>query len=153
MNHDAKHMTSESDVCAVWIEDMLQEASRNGCDTKCLLRNCGRACAIRKGHVAGMSKLKALAADCQTRRDYANFLQNHLPGCMVDEAADGIVIHLNKTRCGCPMCPRVTNPALCDCTAGSNQATWGEFFGHPVDVEVVESHLRGGKDCVLKIRI
>ena len=78
MNHDARQMTSEDDAWAVWIEHMLQEASVNGCDTKCLLRNCGRACANRKGHVASVSKLKALAADCKTRSSHLSPASSHL---------------------------------------------------------------------------
>ena len=153
MMHEPQDKNSAGDPCAEWIGDLLAGAAKCGCDTKALLRNCGRACAVRKGHVAAMSGLKALAASCRTRADYATFLKGHLPGCTVEEAEDGILVHLNKAHCGCPMFPRVSDPALCDCTAGSNQATWSEFFGRSVPVDVVESHLRGGRDCILKIRI
>ena len=142
-----------NDVCAEWINDLLKEISRSGNDElKSILRGCGRACAVRRGFLSGMTALRKAASDCKTREDYVGFLQSHLPGCKVEED-DGIVIHLNKTQCGCPMHPRVHNPALCECTAGNNQATWSEFFGHDVRVEVIESFLRGGNDCVLKIFI
>ena len=34
---------------------------------------------------------------------------------------------------------------------GHEVAVWSAFFGKTVDIEIVESHLRGGKDCVIKI--
>ena len=155
MNQNANDPTNQpqNDVCAAWIGDLLKQKSSDGCDMKLVLRNCGRACAMRTGHIAAMKQFRALASGCESRADYVKFLQEHLQGCAVEEVDDGIVVRLNKTQCGCPMYPRVADPALCDCTAGNNQATWSEFFGSPVDVDVVESFLRGGKDCVLKINI
>ena len=152
-NENNKTNQSQNDDCAVWIGDLLKQSTCGGCDMKDVLRNCGRACAIRKGHVAAMKALNAAATSCESRADYVKFLQDHLPGCAVEEAPDGIIVRLNKTQCGCPMYPRVADPALCDCTAGSNQATWSEFFGRPVVVDIAESFLRGGKDCVLKIYV
>ena len=62
-------------------------------------------------------------------------------------------MHLGKGKCGCPMYPQVQSPALCNCTNGSNKAIWSEFFGKPVESEVVESHFRGDKDCVIKLYV
>lgn len=42
---------------------------------------------------------------------------------------------------------------MCECTRGHEKAMWSIFFGKPVDVEIVESFLRGGNDCVIKILV
>ena len=141
--------------CVEWIIDLLECAKdSNSNDVKCLLEKCGEKCALRKNHVRGMKQLKQLAVSCKTRADYVEFLNNHIPApAKFVEEKDGIVLHLGKKQCDCPMYPEVSNPELCNCTNGSNIATWSEFFGKPVKIDIIESHLRGGKDCVLKIYI
>ncbi len=64
-------------------------------------------------------------------------------------------MRLGKQECSCPLAPDIKRNAdmLCECTRGSDKATWSVFFGKPVDVEIVESFLRGGKDCVIKILV
>lgn len=71
------------------------------------------------------------------------------------EAEDGIVIHLGKEKCSCPIAAAISKNAdmLCECTRGHEKTIWSTFFDKPVEVEIVESFLRGGKDCVIKIII
>ncbi len=45
----------------------------------------------------------------------------------------------------------VKNPMLCNCILGHEKAMWSIVFGKQVDAKIVESFLRGGKDCVIKI--
>ncbi len=33
---------------------------------------------------------------------------------------------------------------LCECTRGHEKAVWSAFFGRPVEIDIVESVLRGG---------
>lgn len=116
------------------------------------LEQCGRDCANVKGALNGVRKLQELAMNCRTISDYAAFFRDTLHINALEEP-DGIVLRLGKVQCSCPHTPLYGNSMQCYCTRGHEVAVWSEFFDHPVDVEILESHLRGGKDCVIKIII
>ena len=137
----------------LWISDALDAAKENPSpEVISLIEQCGRSCSRRKGHAAGMENLRDAAAWCKTRSDYVQFLQEHISD-RVTEDPDGIRIPLGKEKCTCPMAEFVNNPMLCCCTQGSNKETWSIFFGREVKVEMVETFMRGGSDCVIKIYI
>ncbi len=69
----------------------------------------------------------------------------------VEDVSNGIIIHYGKQSCTYPMSLTVKNPMLCNCTLGHEKAMWSIVFGKQVDAKIVESFLRGGKDCVIKI--
>ena len=110
----------------------------------------GRECAERHGHLAAMRALRAEAGACQTLADFAAFLRARLP-MVIDEAPDALTLHFGKGACTCPHLPPGAGGEQCDCTLGHEIAMWGEFFGCEVEAEIVESHLRGGQDCVVRI--
>ena len=141
-NHDAEGMSGESE----WIEAALENAGGDGIR---ILRKCGEACAERSGHIASVSKLKQGASGCRDDGERAEFLR----GIGLDaEAVDGaVVLRFHKTGCTCPMHPGVRSPMLCECTAGHEAALWSEAFGIRVEAEVLESFLRGGSDCVVRL--
>lgn len=139
---------------AAWIEDLLGAVKESGNPQAIeMVACCGKGCAMRKNAPAGMEQLRQAAAHCKTRADYAAFLNDLMP-VRIEEVADGIVMHLGKTECSCPMAKELTKNAevLCECTRGHEIATWSAFFGKPVEVEILESILRGGNDCVIKIQ-
>ena len=139
--------------CNEWIEDLLSTVKMsNDPQSTALVRCCGKGCAQRKNAVIHMEALRASAAECKTRQDYAAFLKDAMP-VRIEEANDGIVMHLEKKCCSCPIAAELSTNAdmLCECTRGHEIAAWSAFFGKPVNVEIVESILRGGKDCVIKI--
>ncbi len=138
---------------AVWIEDMLgaikEDSNQNAIK---LIEMCGKGCATRRGAIEHMAKLRDTASHCKTRSEFVEFLSEEFPMTFI-ESKDGIIIHYNKDKCTCPMAPEISKnaDALCNCTVGHEKAFWSEFFGKPIDVEIVETILRGGNDCVLKI--
>ena len=136
-----------------WIEDLLGAAKETG-DTS-LIQQCGRGCAVNKGFLQGMEQLHRKASDsgCTSVKEYAAFLKSVLPFSVVD-VGDGIDLHLGKKECSCPMCRELkeNKEMLCECTRGHEIAEWSAFFKQPVDIEIVESFLRGRKDCVIGIR-
>ena len=140
--------------CAEWIEDLLGAAkeSPEPAAATHLLECCGKGCAQRKNAEEGILRLKAAAAQCITRSDYAAFLNSALP-VTVTEAEDGIVMRLGKTECSCPMAKDLSQNTdmLCECTKGHEKTVWGAFFGKPIEAEIMESYLRGGSDCVIKL--
>ena len=137
---------------AEWIEDLLGAAKE--ANAPALVQACGKGCAMRKNAPANMENLWQAAAHCKTRADYAAFLNDLMP-VRIEEAEDGIVMHLDKTECSCPMAKELTKNTdmLCECTKGHEEITWSAFFGRPVEIEIVESILRGGKGCIIKIKL
>lgn len=141
--------------CAEWVEDMLGAVKKSQDPSAIrLIECCGRGCARRRNAEESILQLKTAAAKCKTRSDYAAFLDSIMP-VTVTEAKDGIIIHLEKKGCSCPMAKDISHNAeiLCECTRGHEKAVWSAFFDRPVEVEVMESFLRGGNDCVIKIII
>ena len=140
---------------AEWVEDLLGAAKANPTQENIsLIECCGAGCAKRQNAFEGMETLRKQASNCKTRSDYATFLRQVIP-VQIEEVDDGIVMRLGKTGCTCPMASEIhaNGEMLCHCTCGHEKAAWSVFFGKSVDVEIVESFLRGGKDCVIKIRI
>ena len=141
------------DYSTLWIKDLLDSADKDPSPENIdLIERCGRACSARKGHAEGMKKLKEAASWCKTRSDYVKFLKEHISDKITEEP-DGIRIPLGKPKCTCPLAVDIQSPMLCCCTQGSNKETWSVLFGPDVRVEMVETFMRGGNDCVIKIYI
>lgn len=141
--------------CAEWIEDILGAAKQSQSpEATQMIECCGKGCATRKNAEEGILKLKGAATNCKTRADYVAFLSEIMP-VKIEEVEDGIIMHLGKEKCSCPMACELTQNTdmLCECTKGHEKFVWSQFFGKPVDIEIVESFLRGGSDCVIKICI
>ena len=137
------------------MEDLLGAVKENSTEENiALIEHCGKCCAVHRGDMEGMKQLKEAAKDCKTISDYVNFLNGVLP-FEVEEISDGIVMHFAKEECTCELSSQLTrnSDALCYCTQGHEKAIWSEFFGKPVDVELVETILRGGSDCVIKLML
>ena len=140
---------------AIWIEDLLGEIKKNPSEENIkLIEGCGRACAHHKDRVKGMEMLHQQLEDNDSRSYYTSFLKEKL-NLNVEEVDDGILLHLGNKECPCELTHDIENnlDALCYCTQGQNKLLWSTLFGKQVDIEIVESILRGGNDCVLKIII
>lgn len=140
---------------AEWIDDMLGAAKEVQNPTAIhMIECCGKGCAARKNMEEQFRQMKAAASNCKTRTDYVSFLNGIMP-MTIAETDDGIVIPLGKEKCSCPMADGISKNAdmLCECTRGHEKAMWSIFFGKPVEIEIVESFQRGGKDCIIKIII
>ena len=137
--------------CVNWINYLLEEVNENPNERILeLIEHCGKGCAIRQDAVTGIKQLKE-TCQCKSKTEYVEFF-NSL-GINAIEENDGIVLKLGKTECTCPMAPEVNNPALCNCTLGHEKYVWGEFFDEEIEVELMETILRGGDDCIIKIFI
>lgn len=138
---------------AVWIDDLLGAVKENpSTKTIHLIESCGKSCASRRNVPGIMAQLREDASQCKTRTEILVFLSERLP-LTFDETADGFITHLGNDKCNCTMAPEISNnaDALCSCTLGFQRAMWSEFFGRPVEAEIVETVLRGGNECVFKI--
>lgn len=135
---------------AEWICDLLAQADSS--EAVKMIENCGRGCAERAGTLAFMRKLRAEAPEGASLAETLEYLATKLP-LRFTETEEGFITHLgNFNHCNCKMLPDVSRNTerLCECTKGYQRAMWSEFFGHPVDVEIVETVLHGGDECVFK---
>ena len=71
-----------------------------------------------------------------------------------DEAAGSIRVVDKSDRCTCAFVDeRLTPSAFCDCTLGWQKETYSMILGEPVDAELEESVLRGGRRCIFKMQV
>jgi len=59
-------------------------------------------------------------------------------------------------QCLCTLvesCPKGLSPTYCHCSVGYVKECYDQIFGRPVEVELLESVLRGGKRCRFKIMV
>jgi len=71
-----------------------------------------------------------------------------------DTKAGTIRVVDKSNGCTCPLVNEsLTPPSFCDCTLGWQKETYSALLGRPVDVELEESILRGGKQCVFRIQV
>lgn len=137
---------------ALWIDSLLTIGGENPNQNVIeLLCKCGGACAKRKGWDENMRQLGQSMPHFDTRCDCVKFLNEMIPS-RFEEADDGIIQHLGNTSCNCPLSEKINNPVLCHCSQGNSRAMWSAFFGKPVEIEIVETILRGGKECAFKIK-
>lgn len=90
--------------------------------------------------------------------DIQGFLEegrrNWMAEAIYDEAKGTIRIVDKGHSCSCPMVKVGSTPgSFCDCTLGWQQQTYSEILGKPVNAELEESILRGGKRCVYRITV
>jgi predicted hydrocarbon binding protein len=72
----------------------------------------------------------------------------------LDEKAGTIRIVDKGPNCSCPLVKHgLTPPEFCDCTLGWQKEAYSAMLGRPVEVELEESILRGGRRCIFRIRI
>ena len=115
-----------------------------------IVRNAHRCMDLNVGMEA-ISNLREKAKHCKSIKEYTAFFDSL--GITAEESENSIIIHLNKTQCTCPMVSLLTidKQRLCDCTKEREKYMWSEVFDREIDIQIVESFLRGGNDCVLKL--
>ncbi len=124
------------------LNDTLDEPTR-----KNVFERLGRACAQDyrnltdeyKGNVKGFLDL---------------IQQKWVEKAEYDEKAGTIRIVDKSKTCTCPLVKESLTPStFCDCTLGWQKETYSALLGKPVEVELEESILRGGKRCVFRITV
>jgi predicted hydrocarbon binding protein len=71
-----------------------------------------------------------------------------------DEKVGTIRVADRAKSCFCPFVkPGLTPPDFCRCSLGWQKEVYGKILGKPVEVDLVESILRGGARCEFRIRV
>jgi hypothetical protein len=66
----------------------------------------------------------------------------------------GTIRVVDRYGCTCPLVKRgLTSGSHCDCTLGWQRETYSRILGKPVEAELEESILRGGKKCIFRMKI
>lgn len=139
-------------IFAEWICDLLGQV--HSPETARMIENCGKYCAERAGTVELMRILRAEAKGLESRTELLEFLAEKTP-IRFEAEEGGFITHLDNCECNCKMLPELSrnSEVLCSCTKGYQAAMWEEFFGKPVEVEIVETLLRGGRECVFRVKV
>jgi predicted hydrocarbon binding protein len=114
---------------------------------KKIFENLGRECAREYQDLTGKysNDLKGFLAMAQTQ---------WVEKVEFDEKAGTIRIVDKGPQCSCPLVKEgSTPPEFCDCTLGWQKEAYSAMLGRPVEAELEESILRGGRRCVFRIRI
>ncbi len=111
-----------------------------------ILQNLGRKCAG--------DYLPALAENKINVRGFlAEMRSSWVEKTEYDEAAGTVRIVGKQSQGCCPLAkPGVTPSLFCACSLGHMQAVFSFLLNKPVNVDLEDSILRGGKSCVFRIR-
>ena len=87
---------------------------------------------------------------------YVDFMKNSWHEDITYDKENGVITVIGSERpdCFCPLIDTKKTPAyVCDCSIGWQKQTYKTVLGKDVEVEILESVLRGGKRCAMKIAI
>ncbi len=123
------------------LRDNLDEQTRNK-----VFENLGRECARQ---FSGLTE--------KHRGDIRGFLaaiQQQWAAATEYDAKTGAIRVIDKSStCTCALVNQSMTPGdFCHCTIGWQKHAYSTVLGKPVEVEVEESILRGGKHCIFRIR-
>ncbi len=157
--------SSEGEKFAEWmrtamtrLDDLVDQGTRER-----IMQNCGRNCSLEYGEVIQCARERFLQ-----HRNLDDFLDSemkmHCPGIRLRR--DGNILYqmydpislAKSTRCFCSLLrklPHDENVSMtyCHCSKGFVSNYWGQIFGKPVKVEILESVISGGKECRFAIHI
>lgn len=132
-----------------WVQGFLASADSTlqASDRVRLLEACGRACA-RRGIVDQIAEFKGRP------EAFIQSLQAHLgPGMAGIEGDTARVVY---SRCFCPLVtdiPGRLSDTWCNCSCGWIKEVFSVITGHEVEVSLLDSIKRGGKQCDFRIKI
>jgi hypothetical protein len=124
------------------LSDKLDESDR-----KEVFESMGRECARQFMDLTGKFAGKPEAFLEEIKKRWAK-------EAAYDPAAGTIRVVDKSEHCSCAFVDeQLTPPAFCDCTLGWQKETYTMILGQPVDAELEESILRGGKQCAYRMRV
>lgn len=124
-----------------------------------IMESCGRLC-----HDTGHPP--APKATPETAARFMEGISKYLGKDGVQQAGDETVVYFKYTRnpvglkvadgyCLCPIledAPKDISPTYCHCSVGYVKAIFEQGVGKPVEVQLTDSVLRGGKSCSFTVR-
>ena len=133
-----------------WIKNLMENMDAHLDErTKVeLMESCGRACA-RSGPVH-------VARECRGNLDRWLATLREWHGGEEHVQQDGDVVRVVCTDCLCPVAkdiPEGLSCTYCYCSLGWMKETFGAVVGKPVDVELLQSIVRGAETCEFAITL
>ena len=125
----------------------LSEQERN-----CLLGECGKACS----ESYSLSIYKSIRESATDIADFFGKLKDSIPEIKVFEVVEGKVYEICYRKCLCDLYTKgfLKNGVLCECSRRSLLYNLENVFPEKkIEVLLLESILRGGDECILRISI
>ncbi len=138
-----------------WINTVLSEIGKLDSKTgKEILYNCGKECSKSFRRFQDAEKTRNEVKDKNNIDELFNtFREKYYNTTRLYK--EGNVIYLEYEQCYCPMVQEgmVNNPFLCNCTIGYTKGVYETLFGKTVEVNLLQSVLRGDEICKQTITI
>jgi len=148
-NPEAADLRRKVDACQVRFAKLVGVLNENlePAARKKIFETLGRECARQYRDLTG-----------KYANDVSGFLElarkQWVEKADYDEQKGTIRIVDKGPNCSCPLVKQgMTPPEFCDCTLGWQKEAYSAMLGRPVEAELEESILRGGRRCIFRIRI
>jgi hypothetical protein len=155
-----------ADKARVWLKDLMDnmDALLDEKTKKNLMNACGRSCYVNAFGIASQREVSPQLAEA-----WMNYLKN--AGFEIQDNGSVTIVYfgwkkdhqnpmtgliLSDGYCMCELVesiPKGLSPTYCNCSAGYIGEMFKRYLGKPVNVEIVETLVSGGKECRFKIEI
>jgi len=154
MNDWSKVKTAKADKKAAWVETVMERlVDKVGkAKAKEILQECGRTCI--KGMNFIVKAAKAAAKKKLTPAQFVEEMQKKYKGSSFFELKDDHTIIAGRYKCYCMVkAAKKTfkESTYCECGAGGMQQFIQIGLNRPVEVEMLETVISGGKTCKFKL--
>lgn len=134
-----------------WVETMLDNSTQLGDESGVkLMESCGKSCAERLGTTEAAKKIRRKLNNTINVDLLINtFKTKVFKESIIERQGNTILLEYTHSECGCPLVQElnIKNPMMCNCTRGHTKSIFETLLNRPVEVELVETVLRGGKRC------
>ena len=139
-----------------WLKTLFEEFNdyENTDEVQRIMKKCGSNCAKDCGMHEIVAKMKEEIRDISDFTEVLATIKSNL-GEGFEVVEGGFIAEFGDGKCVCPLVSGqyINSPVLCNCTRGFNESVWSNFFDRPVKVELLQTVLRGGNTCKIKVLI
>lgn len=133
-----------------WTNTIVDELEKHGEIGKDILRSCGRGCFDLSGMADGVKGYEEEIKNITNINELAALLDKTIFNkYKVSVEGQNLLIDYGLNQCMCPivMDGEIKNSFMCNCSCGFTKELFSDIFGKEVEVEIVDSVLRGADSC------
>ncbi|MCP4547677.1 MAG: hypothetical protein GY835_14550 [bacterium] len=150
---DAETLTEDEKFLKIWFATFLSEQDGNGDCGKAFVA-CGKACADRHGVNGTIDRIKSdLNPDATLDEKLTALDLGLFGGGRLTRRGNTVTAVYGHCYCSFVKQGWIDSPQLCECTAGWCKTTFGRMFDREVGVEIIQTVLRGGDTCEIRISL
>jgi predicted ArsR family transcriptional regulator len=136
-----------------YIKTVLDEVKHlhgvDGC--KNMMRSCGYQCISNDVILIAKGFYKEANNEMEPFLERLN--ANHIAGGRLRFDQDAIIVTYDRCYCGIPKAVKNMPKEYCECSAGWAEKLFSSVFEKSVKVEMVQTILAGGDQCVIRVAI